>query len=137
MASFSSEASISAISFTRITSPIAQVAGEPLQPRDTSVGKQHVAKGWSKGEEAKLLQGKTILSPGAPFENIGAILVSKLIGSAIELNGVSFACISVLLKDVTMLLTLLNSLASCFLRSIPLWLNKIQNLKFKKRAPVT
>ena len=75
MASFFSEALISAISFTRITSAIAQVAGEPLQPRDSSVGKKHVAKGWSKGEVAKLVQGKTILSPGDPFENIEAILV--------------------------------------------------------------
>ena len=55
MAPFFSEASISAINF--------------------SVGKRHVAKGWSKAGISELVQAKTTLSPEDPFENIDAILV--------------------------------------------------------------
>jgi len=42
-----------------------------------------------------------------PFENIEAILILKLIGSAIKLNSALIAYISVLFKNV-MLLTLLQ-----------------------------
>ena len=40
-----------------------------------SVGKRHIAKGWSKAEISKLVQGKTTLSPEDPFENIEATLI--------------------------------------------------------------
>ena len=40
-----------------------------------SVGKQHIAKGWSKAGIPELVQGKTTLSPVDPFENIEVILV--------------------------------------------------------------
>ena len=57
----------------------------------------------------------TTLSPEDPFKNIEVTLILNEIGSAIELNSASVACISVLLKDATMLMTLLNISATCFL----------------------
>ena len=80
-----------------------------------SVGKRNIAKGWIKAGISELVQGKTILSPEDPFENIEAILIEKPTGSAIELNSASVGFSSVLLKDV-MLLTLLNISASCLVR---------------------
>ena len=50
-----------------------------------SVGKRHIAKGWSKAGISELVQGKTTLSPEDPFENIvafprgGGVLKSLLI----------------------------------------------------------
>ena len=61
-----------------------------------SMGKRHIAKGWSIAEISELVQGKTTLSPEGPMENIQAIIIWKLIGSAIELNSASFAYISLL-----------------------------------------
>ena len=40
-----------------------------------SVGKRNIAKGWIKAGISELVQGKTILSPEDPFENIEAILI--------------------------------------------------------------
>ena len=60
------------------------------------MGKRHIAKGWSVAEIAELVQGKTTLSPEGPLENIEAIIIWKLIGSAIELNSASVAYISLL-----------------------------------------
>ena len=53
------------------------LAGEPLYNHLTgSVGKRHIAKGWSKAGISKLVQGKTTLSPEDPFEtDIEAILI--------------------------------------------------------------
>ena len=64
-------------------------------------------------------------SPEDPFQNIEAILIKKLIGSAVEFNSASVAYITVLLKDV-MSLTLLNISTSYLLRfysvmEVPLW----------------
>ena len=64
----------------------------------------------AKREYPNLL--KTTLSPEDPFESTEAILIQELIGSAIELNSASVACISLRLNDA-MFLTLLNISASC------------------------
>ena len=65
-------------------------------PLTGSMGKRHIAKGWSVAEISELVQGKTTLSPEGPLENIEAIIIWKLIGSAIELNSASVAYISLL-----------------------------------------
>ena len=65
-------------------------------PLTGSMGKRHIAKGWSVAEIAELVQGKTTLSLEGPLENIEAIIIWKLIGSAIELNSASVAYISLL-----------------------------------------
>ena len=70
-------------------------------------------------------QRKTTSSPEDPFQNIEAILIKKLIGSAVQFNSASVAYITVLLKDV-MSLTLLNISTSYLLRfysvmEVPLW----------------
>ena len=65
-------------------------------PLTGSMGKRHIAKGWSVAEISELVQGKTTLSPEGPLENIEAIIIGKLIGSAIELNSASVAYISLL-----------------------------------------
>ena len=65
-------------------------------PLTGSIGKRHIAKGWSVAEISELVQGKTTLSPEGPLENIEAIIIWKLIGSAIELNSASVAYISLL-----------------------------------------
>ena len=40
-----------------------------------SMGKRHIAKGWSIAEISELVQGKTTLSPEGPMENIQAIII--------------------------------------------------------------
>ena len=65
-------------------------------PLTGSMGKRHIAKGWSVAEISELVQAKTTLSPEGPLENIEAIIIWKLIGSAIELNSASVAYISLL-----------------------------------------
>ena len=62
----------------------------------------------------KNLYRNTTLSPKDPFANIEAILPQKPIGHSIEFNSASVTYISVPLKDVAMLLTILNiSASSC------------------------
>ena len=70
----------------------------------------------------KNLYRNTTLSPKDPFENIEAILLQKLIGSSIDLNGASVTYISVPIKDVAMLLTMLN-ISCCVLCILKNWLN--------------
>ena len=41
----------------------------------SSVGKRHIAKGWSKAGIAGVAEGKVALSPEDPFQNIEAIIV--------------------------------------------------------------
>ena len=86
-------------------------------PLTGSMGKRHIAKGWSVAEISELVQGKTTLSPEGPLENIEAIIIWKLIGSAIELNSASVAYISLLRFYFIMI------------KSNAKW-------KFKKRAPL-
>ena len=40
-----------------------------------SMGKRHIAKGWSIAGISELVQGKTTLSPEGPFENIEVIII--------------------------------------------------------------
>ena len=40
-----------------------------------SMGKRHIAKGWSIAEISELVQGKTTLSPEGPLENAEAIIM--------------------------------------------------------------
>ena len=40
-----------------------------------SMGKRHIAKGWSIAEISELVQGKTTLSPEGPLENVEAIIM--------------------------------------------------------------
>ena len=44
-------------------------------PLTGSMGKRHIAKGWSVAEISELVQGKTTLSPEGPLENIEAIII--------------------------------------------------------------
>ena len=44
-------------------------------PLTGSMGKRHIAKGWSIAEISELVQGKTTLSPEGPMENIQAIII--------------------------------------------------------------
>ena len=42
-----------------------------------SMGKRHIAKGWSKAGISELAQGKTTLLPEDPFENIKRRSISE------------------------------------------------------------
>ena len=44
-------------------------------PLTGSMGKRHIAKGWSVAEISELVQGKTTLSPEGPLEKIEAIII--------------------------------------------------------------
>ena len=54
-----------------------------------------------------------------------------------ELNSASVACISVLLKDITMFLTLLNISGSCLMRFYFVMVKLNTEIDVEKRAPDT
>ena len=75
------------------------LAGEALQSLDSKCGKAANCKRMK--QSGNIIQRETTLSPEDPFENIKAILIQKLISSAIQLNSAALAYNSVLLTDVT------------------------------------